>query len=499
MLISLHRRGRSGLRAALFVFLVGAISPCQTEERLALKSREANGLMAEGRFAEAVPIYRELVNALPANPGLRLNLALALHMSGRNPEAIPEFETVLKADPTSVPALLSLGMARLQLNQPAQAVEPLKKVVSLQPENPEARGLFAQALLGAGRASEAAGEFRRLTKLTPKDPRAWSGLGRCYEALAEQAFVELDRKARQSAEWSVLVAESRMAQGQHRAAFFFYRQALEAKPGMRGVHSGLAAVYRATGNPEWAAVEEAKEKALGAPDCSADKVECAFAAGRLLEAAGDRSPYWRAKAYNELAIRAFAELGRLPSSVELHALRAEIAANRGRHLAAVEEWRAALKLAPGDEGIERELTVALVAARDYEQAVPRLRKQLDRDANDPELNFLLGDSLLRMEQPEKAVPYLEKAAKRDPEVLAVRASLGQALARIGRAAESIPHLEAALALDDDGSLHYQLSRAYQAIGDTAKAREALVKYQEIRRSNEEAQRDLEEQVQITAP
>ena len=61
----------------------------------------------------AVPIYQELCRALPSNPGLRLNLALAYQMSGQHQEAVPEFERVLKAEPNNQPALLSLGASYL--------------------------------------------------------------------------------------------------------------------------------------------------------------------------------------------------------------------------------------------------------------------------------------------------------------------------------------------------------------------------------------------------
>src|SRR5690242_14802773 len=96
-------KGRSILWIALlFCPLVAAYA--QSDE-LARKSHDAKELMGAGRFAEAIPIYEELTRAMPANPGLRLNLALAYHMSGRHKQAVPEFEKVLKADPNNLPAL----------------------------------------------------------------------------------------------------------------------------------------------------------------------------------------------------------------------------------------------------------------------------------------------------------------------------------------------------------------------------------------------------------
>ncbi|MDX2149666.1 MAG: tetratricopeptide repeat protein [Bryobacteraceae bacterium] len=488
------RWGTFALRFAI-VLVASLIAPAQTEDRLAEKSREANALMQQGRFAEAVTNYEELVRALPANPGLRLNLGMALQMAGRIPESVPHFEAVIKAQPASVPALLSLGMARVQMGQAAQAIAPLQKVVAAEPSNVNARGLLAQALLEAGRPAEAATQYRRLTALTPKDTRAWSGLGRAYEVLAAKAFSELKPE---SAEWAVLAADSRRARGQNKAAFFFYRKALELMPSFRGVHASLAEIYRAAGHAAWAVEEEAKEKSLKKPDCVAEKEACAFAAGRYLEAAAGTA-YWRAKAYNELARRALAQLGTLPESVELIALRAEIAANRGQPLVAVEEWKKALKLAPGDERLERELMASLSEARDYDTLLPLLREHLKRSPADAELNYFMGDALLRQEKPEEAVPYLEAAVKASPDVLAGRALLGQALARAGRAAEAIPHLEAAVRLDEDGAIHYQMSRAYQAAGQAEKARAALERYQEIRQKSEAEKRDLEQQIEITAP
>ncbi len=480
---------------AAFCFLSFALS-AQTPEQGMLAQR-AKQLMGAGRFADAAVIYRKLSDALPANVGLRLNLGLALHMAGNNKDAIPVFEQVLKAQPQAIPALVSLGTAYLQINQPALAVAPLNKAVAIAPNDVDTRGMLANALLSLGRGEEAAPHFRKLTTLAPQDPRAWVGLGRCYEALAAKSFDGIEKG---SAEFLSLVAETRMATGQFRAAFFFYKQAIEKKPSFRGLHAALARVYKATGaDASWAAQEEAKEKAQPKPNCIADKQECDYAAGRFADAAAGKSPYWRTRAYNELAIQAFAQLGKLPPSVELQMLKAEIATQRNQHLEAAKELAAALRLAPNDTRVEREYATSLYFAKDYASAIPLLEKEMSRDPKNAEVYFFIGDAYLKLEKTEEALTYLQAAAAYDPKLLPARAALGQALIRAGKQAEAIPHLEAAVSIDADGSSYYQLSRAYQAAGQAEKAKAALGKYQEIRQRNEAEKRDLEEQVQITPP
>jgi tetratricopeptide (TPR) repeat protein len=489
-------QGRSGLRTALFLFLAPLVLYSQSET-LALKSARVKELMSSGRFAEAVPLCQELVQALPSNPGLRLNLGLALQMSGRLREAIPQFERVLAADPNSLPASLSLGAARLELNEPLKAIPALERAVKLDPSNVNARGLLAGALLSQGRAKEAAVHYRKLTSLTPGDPKAWHGLGQAYEALAEQAFNELTKTSEGSAEWLSLVAESRIARRQFRSAFFFFKQALSKNPDFLPARMGIAVVYRATDHPDWAAAEERKLKSSPAFDCARQKAACDFQAGRYLQAAASPSPYWRARASNQLALEAYSKLGTLPESLELHAIKAEIASNNGRHLEAAGEWRAALKLSPYDVTIQQSLAAELHDAGDYQAALEVLSR-LNPEAS-AGVAFLTGDSLLRSEHPDQAIPLLDIALKLDPKLLPAHASMGLALTRTGKQAEAVPHLEAALPIDDDGSLHYQLARAYQASGDAAKSRETMAKYQAIQQKNEAEKRDLEEKAQITQP
>lgn len=428
--------------------------------------------MAKGQFEKAIPLYQQLVKAVPGNPGLVLNLALAEHMAGYEREAIPHFETILKSQPNLVPALVSLGEARLALNEPQQAAE----------------------------------QFRKASSFSPDDPGIWYNLGSSYQAIAVAVFDHLQKLNPQSPYVSALVADTRVQRRQYRSAFFFYQQTLKQLPNLHGIHTALAEVYRKTGHTDWAVDEESKDRALPAPDCAAHPAECQFVAGHDLKAievpANSSSPealYWQAKAANELALQAFFRLGQLPPSVELFRLQAEIARNRGEHSESVQQWRAALQLAPGNPRLERELAASLFMAADYQGALDQATKLLKNDPRSPELNFITGDSLLHLENADKAVPYLEAALAADPKLLAADASLGLALSRLGKSAEAVPHLEKSLELDDDGSLHYQLARAYQAAGDREKARAAMEQYQQIVKRNEEQKAEVAREAEIAPP
>jgi tetratricopeptide (TPR) repeat protein len=501
MVVSQHR-GRIVLWAA-FIFLVPArLVPAQTDA-LAEQSRRGKDLMAQGRFEEAIGVYRSMANAMPGNPGLVLNLALAEQMAGHPEQAVPHFETVLKAEPNSIPALTSVGMARLQLNQPAQAVTPLNKVVTLEPSNVNARGMLAGAELSLGRFDEAAGQYRTLTKLSPDDPKAWYGLGKAYEALATARFNELAKIAPQSGYIASLVADSRVQRRQYRSAFFFYKEAEKRTPDLPGLHTGVARVYRETGHPDWAAAEEKRE---ADPDCKAQSQACRFLHRDYLgvtKAASktEATLFWAARAYNELAIQAFGQLGHLPESPEVHALKAQILHDHGQDLEAAKEWRAAIAISPdpNDRRLKAELTNAFFLAHDYQAAMPMIQEFLAGEPDAADFNFMMGESLWRTQQPEKAIPYLERALKSSPQMLPAHAAMGLALVSLGRNSEAVPHLEKSLSLDDDGSLHYSLARAYQASGDQARARASMEEYSKIKKRNGEVNGDLAKEAEITAP
>jgi len=497
--------GRFAVRYAALVALAGVLLWAQSQD-LAEKSRRGQELMASERYEEAAAVYRELIDALPGNPGLLLNLGMALHMAGKDREAIPYLEQTLKLQPGTPAGLAVLGLSHLRLGEAAEAVKPLEQAVKLLPSDPTVRGALGDALLTLEQHQVAARHFEVLAQMEKSAPHAWFGLGRCYEGLAVAAFNKLVAKAPESAFVLALLGEARLKEKRYPAAFHFYRQAAERDTGLRGIQAALAEIYRATGHPDWATVAQRKESRLPAPDCRSRPLECHFRAGRYREVeAATRSAvtpaalYWRTRACNELASAAFARLSQLPDSRELHETLALLNRAQGRHVESAKEWREALKFAPGDPRLESELAASLRLSGDLDSARPLLEKLVKTEPGSAGLNYLLGDVLLAQERPTDAIPFLEAALRLSPAMREAHSSLGLAYLQAGQVEKAVPHLKTALPLDQDGSLHFQLARAHQAAGNEEEARQALAKSQQLREAAQADSQQARQQFTILPP
>lgn len=320
------------------------------------------------------------------------------------------------------------------------------------------------------------------------DPQTWYNRGRQYSDLSRQAFEQLLKIAPESAYVLALLGEVKTKDRQYTAALYAYNEAIKRMPRLRGVRSGIADVYVALGKPEQAGAAETAEQQLGLPNCAIEKLYCDFKALRfedVVKATKQKMTpetlFWLARAYNELAIQAFSQLAALPDSPQLHAVRAQLMRDQGQFRESADEWRTVLKFLPADVQVRHELATALYLSRDYKTALPELQQFLQAEPNSANLNFFVGDSLLQSEQVEQALPYLEKAVKLDPRLRPAHASLGLCYARLAAPAKAIPHLKATLDLDHDGSLHYQLGRAYQATGQPVLAKAMFAKYQQMKK------------------
>lgn len=520
-----------------------ASADATTLAALAARAKEA---MAANRFDEAASLYREILAKMPDEPGILMNLGMALSMSGRPQEAIDPLARALTLRGTLLPAALFLGQSYLQTGRPADAIAPLQKYVAAQPSNLQARQMLASAQLMADRPRDAAAEFRRVSQAAPADPKGWYGLVQAYDALSQEALLAL-QKTPDGADYApLLAADAFESEGKPELAFAAYKASLEKLPRLRSTQDALARLYTKTGHPDWAKQQTAKAQAIplacadargaaaaragvptatatakmtaktkeqsaaaspassdsaaagGSPSAgaaagraAASGAECEFRARRYLAAitvlgtrADAEANYWRTRAYAELASEALGRLTKMPASQELHELRAELYRNQRRHVQSAQELKAALAFAPNDPRLRRELAKSLYFTRDWEGARALLEALLKSAPKDPELEYFYGEVLLQSQQAEAALPHLQTALDADPTMAPVHAALGRALVQLGRFAEAIPHLEPALSQDTDGSIHYQLARAYQGTGQSDRAKPLLERYQALQRATQ---------------
>jgi predicted Zn-dependent protease len=468
------------------------------------KARRAAELVLAGKPEEAIPLYQDLVRALPNDAGILLNLSIAEFKAKRYSDAASHAVAVLKLQPDSPAANLFLGSSYEELGEHAMALKPLEKALEARPQDRNARLMFAEALLNLERYEQAVIQFERARDLVPENPKVWYGLGRAYEGLSERLFHELEASNPESPYWHALAADLYLKQRRYGSAFTQYRLALAGNAILFGVHAALATVYERTGHTEWARTESQREH-QNEPDCSKGGVACDFAehrfreiiqSGNLLTA--QETQYWTCKAYAGMSHEAYARLLQLPPSIEAHLYKAKALEAGALTLEAAAEWREALILAPGDVHIGTALAWSLYRAGELDSALPILRELLRNGTNTRELNFLYGATLLDLDEPEKAIPFLESTIRLDGSFLPAHAALGQALLQTGKPTLAIRHLKAALPGDDDAKTHFGLFRAYQLSGQTDLAAHAKVEYQEALRAAEANER-FQETGAIGAP
>jgi predicted Zn-dependent protease len=459
----------------------------QGMDALGARSSEAAAAMESGRFEAAAAIYDELVSTRPNDAGLLMNLGMARYMAGQPDKALPVLKKAVQLNKALAPASLFLGASLLDLGQFADATAPLQRAVALMPKNADAREMLARSYLGSSRPSKAAAQYRTLTGLQTQNAKAWYGLARSYEGIAEASFAALQKDFPDSPLLEVIVADIALTQEKLATALRIYRRALQNKVPIGGLHESIAELYERAGKSDWAATELAKAKPRTPAYCATRVAECRFLDGKFQEslataqqATGPVARFWQIRAANRLAVEAVGHLETLPSSAELHLIRAEIAQSRNRFPEGVAEIREALKLEPQNPAIENALADALLQAHDLDEAIPLLERLTREQPGDGSLLLMYGDALLQAQHIDQAIPILEQVAKAPDAPLAGHALLGRAYVLAGKYQDAVPLLEATLEPDEDGDVHYQLARAYQALGRGDDAQKALQEYQRRR-------------------
>jgi tetratricopeptide (TPR) repeat protein len=197
--------------------------------------------------------------------------------------------------------------------------------------------------------------------------------------------------------------------------------------------------------------------------------------------------YWSIKANERLAFQSLAQFQQLePHSARSHILLGDIYRQQTRYNDAQVEYKRALDISPNDPAALLGLAFAYFGDANIGLTIETAKVTLRTSPDDPEVNLLMGEAMISRHQFAEAEPFLIKGLGSKPQVLPhVHALLGQVYAETGRTEDAINQLKLGVASDQDGSIHYQLSRLYRKVGDGKDAAAELEKMKVLQRQSRE--------------
>lgn len=333
-------------------------NPRDAEARLMLGSI----LAEDGQRSESITHLEAAVRLLPRSAEAHNALGEALKGFGDTKAARAAFEKAVGFDPKFAPAQENLGLALLEAGESPAAAEHLDRAIQLLGRKPEAaypKYLRAKIYTDQNETEKAARELKDAVTLRPDFAEAWSDLGQARKTLLDDAgalaaferSVELDPE---NAVAQYRLGSEYLNQGKTRQAVRHLQASYRLNPGNQATLYRLQLALREDGQVEQAArIREELRRVLHGID---KESQDAFNALKLNNQGADLE-----------------KAGNLP--------------------AALEKYRAALKLDPTHVGIRVNFAVALLRMGEWKEGLAELREALRRDPANAKLKAALEDAL----------------------------------------------------------------------------------------------------------
>jgi tetratricopeptide (TPR) repeat protein len=358
--------------------------------QLASEGTKANDLLQSGKPAEAVQIYRHMLEENPDNAWTAYNLALALEAMHDLKGAEDVLRKAIEINPKLASIRAELGGLELAEGNLQSAQKLLQSALDLEPELVEARGNLAMLYAKKGDFVSAERLLRQALEDNPKYKEGHLNLGLI---LAQQnrksdAEKELDKAvalAPKNAATLSTVGKAKVQMGKSSEGIALLRQVVNLAPNLAVVHLDLALALADSYNLPEALVQTSEAVRLA------------------------------------------------PQSAAAHFYRGRVLYDLGRSNEAQPEFETASRLDAGFPGPRYFLALIDKQEGKYELAASLLEETVKLQPGNVMAWYLLGQSLEQKSETAKALAAWRKAIAIDPKFSQALISLASALRSINQA------------------------------------------------------------------
>ena len=328
---------------------------------------------------------------------------------------------------------------------------------------------------------------------------------------AGDGFASIVKDAPRFAEAYLNLGLVREEQRRHGDAIASFQRALELKPRLRGANLFLGVAEFRSNLLDAAIVALRKETAAYPKDANVwmwlGVVELEKGNGQdaaeALDVAAKLSPenvdilYHRGRAHLFVSNDSYARMFRAdPKSWRVRELLAEANASAERHMDAIAEYEAAIKLTPNEPRLHEELGTEYRLAGKLPEAEQAYLRELEIDPENISAQYKLGVIAIEMGNPARGKSLIEGALRVKPDLRHSEYNLGRAEMLLGNDAAAAQHLERATsAAGSDPEVveqsWYQLGIVYRRLHRTEEAQKAMATFQKLKdEESENSQKSL---------
>ncbi len=316
---------------------------------------------------------------------------------------------------------------------------------------------------------------------------------------AEAGFASVTKASPSFAEAYFNLGLVRQERGEFEQAIPSFQKALAVQPKLHGANLFLGITEFRLNHLDQAAAAVQRETAAYPKDANAwmwlgvvrlaqDHAE---AAADALDRADKLKPndqdilYHRGRAHLLVSKDSYAEMFKInPHSWRVHRVLAQANAEAERHVDAIAEYEAAIKLAPTQPGLHEELGSEYRNANKIPEAEAAFQRELELDPENVLARYKLGAIAVEQGDGAKGKELMEAAQRQRPGLVHMDYNLGRAEMLLGNDAAAASHFEQTVKTDATPEVveqaWYQLGTIYRRQHRMDEARVAMATFQKLK-------------------